>query len=159
MRIPLLLVLAGAAPALMAQMPTRSMIETHVKASYAAWASKDVEAIVRLDPPANGFGFRSLKARSAETPLSTYRETVKSFFDLMENFRIELNEMQTAVDGDIGLAWGFHTEDFKMKGRAPEKVRVRFTRTLKYERNGWRTLLYHRDIQKFDESGRPSATQ
>ena len=77
----------------------------------------------------------------------------------MDYFRIELNELHTAVDGDVGLAWGFHTEDYKLKGQAPAKVRVRFAMTLNYERNRWRTLLYHRDIQKFDERGYAVITQ
>ncbi|MBI4906615.1 MAG: nuclear transport factor 2 family protein [Acidobacteria bacterium] len=149
-----LMLLSGKTTA-MAQTPTPAMVETHMKAWFAAWASLNPEAIVKVDPPANGFGFRSPAVRSAGTPMPEYSKKIKSFLGLMDYFRIELNELHTAVEGDVGLAWGFHTEDYKLKGQAPRKVRVRFTVTLKYERNGWRTLLYHRDIQQFDERGYP----
>jgi ketosteroid isomerase-like protein len=136
-----------------AQPLTAAMVESHVKEWLAAFASNDPEKAARADPPTNGFGWRALKARSAEMQFSTWLETQKTFFAGMDYYRVQLNEVQAAVDGNIGLAWGFFTEDFKRKGHAPEKARVRFTTTLKYERGSWRTLLYHRDIQKFDEKG------
>jgi len=66
---PLVLVLMSGTPTAVAQMPTPAMVETHMKAWYAAWASLNPEAIVKVDPPANGFGFRTSTARSADTPL------------------------------------------------------------------------------------------
>jgi ketosteroid isomerase-like protein len=154
MIVPLLLVLVSSSGSAVAQTPTRSMVEAHIKAFVAAWASNDPEVIVRVDPPANGFGFRDLQPRQAERPLPAYKDALKAFFATKDYYRVELNELHTEVNGDVGLAWGFWTEEFNDKGQDPEKVRVRFTMTLKYDSNSWRTLLFHRDIQKFDERGR-----
>jgi ketosteroid isomerase-like protein len=129
------------------------MVESHVKDWVAAASANKPEAIVRLDPAANGFGYRQLKARSADVPVPAQLDTVKAFLASVESYRVTLDEVQTEVEGDVGLAWGFYTEEFRHNGRNPEKVRVRFTFTFKYERGDWRTLLYHRDIQKFDEKG------
>jgi hypothetical protein len=79
---------------------------------------------------------------------------LKVFFAGFEYYRVTFNEVQTDVDGNIGLAWGFYAEEFKRKAQDLEKVRVRFTITFKYQKGRWRTLLYHRDIQQFDDQGR-----
>jgi hypothetical protein len=71
----------------------------------------------------------------------------------MDYYRVELNDLQTKVDGNIGLAWGFYTEHFKRKGHAPEEIRIRFTRALRFDQGNWQTLLHHADIQQFDEKG------
>ncbi len=133
-----------------AQTPTASMVERHIEAIVAAYTAHDSEAIARLDPAAPGFGFRTLQARRSDRP---YVDALNSFFANQDYYRIELNEITAQVDGNAAVAWGFWTEDFKEKNRSPEKVRVRFTFTLKYDGNRWRTLLYHRDAQKFDEKG------
>ena len=72
---PLLLALACNGNA-MAQTLTRSMVESHVKEWVAAGNSNDPETAARLDPPANGFGYRQLKSRSAEIPASTQLENL-----------------------------------------------------------------------------------
>jgi hypothetical protein len=40
-------------------------------------------------------------------PASTHLENLKVFFASFEYYRVTLNEVQTDVNGDIGLAWGF----------------------------------------------------
>ena len=72
---------------------------------------------------------------------------------MLDYDRRNLDEIDTAVDGDIGMAWGFYTESFKIKGKEPEFVHARFTWTLKKYEKGWRTILYHRDAQHFDDKG------
>ena len=133
-----------------AQTLTHAMIESHIRAILAAYSAHDPETIARLDPPAPGYGFRTLTARRADRP---YVDGLKTFFASLDYYRIDLNEVQTAVDGNIAVAWGFWTEDFKEKGRNPETVRVRFSFTFKYDGTGWRTLFYHRDNQRFDAQG------
>ena len=133
-----------------AQTLTHAMIESHIRAILAAYSAHDPEAVARLDPPAPGYGFRTSPARRADRP---YIETLRTFFASMDHYRIELNEVQSAVDGDVAVAWGVWTEDFKQTGRPPEAVRVRFSFTFKYDGSGWRTLFYHRDAQKFDAQG------
>jgi ketosteroid isomerase-like protein len=147
-----LLVFAVGVSGAKAQPLTREMVETHVKEAIAAYDSNDVERIVKADPAAIGFGYRVLGARPSDA--SIWSNGLKAFIAGADYYRIQLDEMHTDVDGNIGLAWGFFTEDFKLKDRSPEKVRVRFTYTYKYDQGTWRTLLYHRDIQKFDERGR-----
>jgi ketosteroid isomerase-like protein len=73
----------------------------------------------------------------------------------MEYFRITEVDFEVSADGDIGLAWGFFTEEFQPRGGDPERVRVRFTLTARRDLFGeWRQLLYHRDAQPFDSDGR-----
>ena len=154
MIVPLLAALLSVPTIATAQTPTPAMLENHIKAWVAAYTAHDAEGVARLDPPANGFGFRDLPFRASSRPMATYVDGLRTFFAGMDYYRIELNEVHAEVDGNIGLAWGYLTEDFKEKGRNPEKVRARFTTTLKYVGKGWRTMLYHRDIQEFDGQGR-----
>lgn len=136
-----------------AQTPASESLEQHVRGLYAAWASSDRAEVARLDPSAPGFGFRVRNARAVRTP-QDYDESLKTFFATLNNYRLTVDELQTDVIGDIGLAWGVHTEEFEFKGRPPEKVLVRFTMTFKYVDSSWRTLLYHRGIQPFGDDGR-----
>lgn len=102
---------------------------------------------------AKGYGFRTLAARDVYTE-EEYRELMQRFNDSMERFKWWIEELNVRIDGDIGLVWGFHIEDFKVKGREPERVKVRFFMTLHYNEDmGWQILMGHRDIQKFDEQG------
>ena len=75
------------------------------------------------------------------------------FWGQLEYFHLELNTLHTTVAGDVGLAWGVYVEELQEKGRPPERARVRYTFTLMQEANGWKILLYHRDIQPFDAHG------
>ncbi len=139
------------APVLSLQGITASDVEQAIRANFAAWNSGDIVRIAESDPQA-GFGYRT-RAPRAGLSKEDRLAGVRRFLASMEYFRIELDEIHTAVDGDVGLAWGFFTEDFQVRGRAPEKVRVRFTTTLRRDKAGWRNLLYHRDAQPFDEKG------
>ena len=129
---------------------THAMIESHIRAILAAYSAHDAETVARLDPPAPGYGFRTMPARRADRP---YIDGLKTFFGSLDYYRIELNEVQSSVDGNVAVAWGFWTEDFREKGRNPETVRVRFSFTFKYDGSRWQTLFYHRDNQKFDAQG------
>jgi ketosteroid isomerase-like protein len=144
------LVLIGLSQSSAAQTLTRTMVEKHVQDIAAAYTAHDAQAVARLDPAAPGYGFRTLQPRRSDRP---YIDALNSFFANQDYYRIELNELNSEIDGDIAVAWGFWTEDFKEKNRSPEKVRVRITYTLKYDGKEWRTLLFHRDAQTFDEKG------
>lgn len=99
-----------------------------------------------------GFGFRSFAARKPMAD-DAAAQSIQGFGASMEYYRIALNELHVEVHGDIGLAWGVHTEEFKVKDQPAESVRVRFTNTLRWDGSTWRNLLYHRDAQPFDEKG------
>ena len=81
------------------------------------------------------------------------RISSRTFLASVEYYRVTAYEVHTAVDGDLGLAWGFFTEEFHVRGRVPEKVGVRFTTALKREAGTWRQLLFHRDAQPFGDDG------
>lgn len=106
-----------------AQSLTREMVESRIKEVISAYDSNDVERIVKVDPGANGFGFRELNARPADTV--SWSNGLKAFLTRADYYRMHLDEVHTNVDGNVGLAWGFYTEDFRLKGRSPEKLRVR----------------------------------
>jgi ketosteroid isomerase-like protein len=72
----------------------------------------------------------------------------------MEYYRVQLEELQTSVTGEVGLAWGVFIEEFQEEGRPPERARVRFSQVLTKGARGWHVLLFHRDIQPFTEAGR-----
>ena len=91
-----------------------------------------------------GYGFRTFQARVAPP----------GSIPSMQYWRVTLDELHTSLVGDIGLAWGVHTEEFKVQGQPPETVRVRFTNTLAWNGQQWESLLYHRDAQAFGEDGR-----
>ena len=100
-----------------------------------------------------GFGFRTFAARQPSTEAAT-DQSIGLFATAMEYYRITLDDLQTKVHGDIGLAWGVHTEVFKVKGQPAESIRVRFTNTLRWDGTSWKNLLYHRDAQPFQANGR-----
>ena len=81
------------------------MVESHVKEWLAAGNSNDPETAARLDPPANGFGYRELKSRSGEIPASTHLENLKVFFASFEYYRVTLNEVQTDVETSDSTGW------------------------------------------------------
>ncbi len=132
-------------------MPTAESLETYLREQYDAfdkWRAEDVDAGWFV-----GYGYRSMMPR-AEIAEADRLGFTQFFFDLMERYNISIEELNVLVDGDTGLTWGFHNEDFQMKGRPPEKVRVRFSMTLKHDQaKGWRVIMGHRDIQAFDENG------
>ena len=63
-------------------------------------------------------------------------------------------DFETAVVGEVGLAWGTFLEQWQDKGHPPEQARVRFSKVLTRGEHGWQIVLYHRDIQPFTAAGR-----
>lgn len=97
-----------------------------------------------------GYGFRTFEPR-VDSASAGLDPTAQALVANMEYWRVTLDELHTSAVGDIGLAWGVYTEEFKAKGEPPETVRVRFTNTLRWDGQGWKNLLYHRDAQAFGE--------
>ena len=152
----ILLALGVGAPSTSAQdRPLKSDAEAYIRTLYEAWDSGDQKTIVQIADIPVGFGFRTLAPRGT-TPVSRqdWVQRVSRFFESMEYYHLTLDEFHSAVHDDVVVAWGFHTEDFKVRGKSPEKVRVRFSVTIKKSQDGWDTLLVHRDIQRFDAEGR-----
>jgi ketosteroid isomerase-like protein len=134
---------------------TEAEVAEAVRAWCAAWHTRDLKSLLAFEARAGCFGFRPLARRDhvAVGP-AAYLEAVERFFSQMVYYRLELQEVQTSVTGHIGLAWGTYVEEFQEKGQPPERARVRFSKVLTREASGiWRVLLYHRDIQPFNEDG------
>jgi ketosteroid isomerase-like protein len=119
---------------------------------FAACNAGDMQAAAQLDGKV-GFGFRTTAWRG-RLGVDTWVGMLKKWWDSLEYFRAELEELSTSSDGSVGFAWGFHGEKFKVKGRPDEQVRVRFSHVYKKDGDKWQCIMYHRDIQPFDEDGR-----
>jgi hypothetical protein len=134
-----------------AQTATAASLEDWIRSGYEiSWESgqpmrDEVRRVwSQLGSGGVGYGFRTFQAR----------EGIPDSIPSMEYWRVTLDELHTSVVGDIGLAWGIHTEVFNVTGQPPETVRVRFTNTLRWNGRQWENLLYHRDAQVFGEGGR-----
>jgi hypothetical protein len=143
----------GSAPMAIAQTPSAAALTEWVRRGYDL-ATPESRGIWReLGWSGVGFGFRTFAAREAASE-EAFGQQLSGFAAMMEYYRIRLDELHTSVDGDIGLVWGVHTEEFQIRGRTPEAIRVRFTNALRWDGQTWRNLLMHRDAQVFDASGR-----
>jgi len=71
----------------------------------------------------------------------------------LDSYTIAIEQIQTAADGDVGMAWGFYREEFQTRGGVRETHRGRFSEVMKCDAKGWRTLFYHRDATPFDSRG------
>ena len=130
-------------------------LKAHIEYEFEAWSNKDIDKIVSLGY-AVGFGFRSRAPRhSKDFKPEAIRTDLKTWFDTIEYYKITPEEINILIDGDdIGLVYGFYIDEIKHKGQTPEKNKVRFTFTYRKGKDGkWHTLLYHRDVQRFQENG------
>ena len=122
-----------------------------VRKEFAAFDSKDFNSYVTLGAYIKGgFGWRTFAWH--DTP--DLAENIIKFHNTLEYYHIELNDLSTWSEGEVGLAWGFFTVNLRQKEKPPEKVRVRFSYTFKKDSQGWHQIMFHRDIQPFDKEGR-----
>jgi hypothetical protein len=135
------------------QAPPADSLEQWVRRGYVLGTPESRIIWRELGWNGVGFGFRTFAARLPATD-SSFTQSVGQFNSALDYYRLYLNDLQTKVEGDVGLAWGVHTEVFQVKGQAPESVRVRFTNTLRWDGRAWRNLMYHRDAQSFHANGR-----
>ncbi|SRR6266511_668255 len=134
---------------------TKEDVAEAVRGWCAAFHTRDMQTIIAMEARAVGFGFRTLDWRDlAARGEGGYWQSLEQFFGRMDDYRLELEDLQTSVTGEIGLAWGVYIEEFQEKGRPPEGARVRFSKVLTKGAMAWQALLFHRDIQPFNEEGR-----
>jgi ketosteroid isomerase-like protein len=134
---------------------TKEDVADAVRAWCRAWHTHDIPTILALEGHAVGFGFRPWAWRDhVARGAAQDRQAMERFFGQVDYYHMELEDFQTSVMGDIGLAWGVLIEEFQEKGRPPERARVRFSKVLTKGASGWQVLLYHRDIQPFTAEGR-----
>lgn len=135
---------------------TKEDVAAAVRAWCTAWHTRDMQTIMAMEAPAVGFGFRPWAWRDHRG--NTYPDgrdrSLEQFFRQKVSYSLVLQELQTAVEGDVGLAWGVLLEQWQDTGQPPEQARVRFSKVLTKSAHGWQVLLYHRDIQPFADNGR-----
>jgi ketosteroid isomerase-like protein len=138
---------------------TSAEVEAQIRAVFETWKTLDPRSIADLYSGGVGFGYRTREARPPYETKEAYLEALQSWLGRFEHYTITVEQIETTVDGDIGLAWGFYKEEFALRGREPEVIRGRFSEVVRRDPSGWRTLLYHRDTQPFDSADRyiPSA--
>lgn len=136
-----------------AQVPSATALDAWVRRGYDLASPESREIWRELGWSGVGFGFRTFAPRETASD-AAFGQQFSTFATMMEYYRIRLDALHTRVDGDIGLVWGVHTEEFQVRGRSPEAIRVRFTNALRWDGHTWRNLLMHRDAQVFDSSGR-----
>jgi ketosteroid isomerase-like protein len=133
---------------------TKEDVADAVRTWCTAWHTHDIPTICAMEAPAVGFGFRAVARRDHGARGAAYQaQALEQFFGQVDYYRMALEDLQTSVRGDIGLACGVLIEEFQEKGRPPERARVRFTKVLTKGASGWQVLLYHRDIQPFEDTG------
>ena len=134
---------------------TKEEVAEAVREWCEAWNTRDIQTIIAMEAQSGGFGYRALARRDhAALGDETYwQQRLEQFFGRMEYFGCKLEDLQTSVTGDTGAAWGLLIEEFQEKGRPPERSRVRLSLVLTKGARGWQVLLYHRDIQPFNDDG------
>jgi len=134
---------------------TKEEVAEAVRVWAHAWHTRDMQTIMAMEAQAVGFGFRPFAWRNH--PGNTYPagrdRSLEQFFGQKMSYSVALQELQTAVEGDVGLAWGVFLEQWQDKGQPPEQARVRFSKVLTRGAQGWQVVLYHRDIQPFAADG------
>jgi ketosteroid isomerase-like protein len=135
---------------------TKEDVAAAVRAWCTAWHTRDMQTIMGMEARAVGFGFRPCAWRNhlGNTYIEGRDRSLEQFFGQKVSYSLVLQALQTAVEGDVGLAWGILLEQWQDTGQPPEQARVRFSKVLTQSAHGWQVLLYHRDIQPFADDGR-----
>ena len=133
---------------------TKEEVAEAVRAWCHAWHTGDIETLLAMEAPSFGFGFRPFTPRDhVARGQADQRERLGRFFGRMDSYSLVPEDFETAVAGEVGMAWGTFVETWQEKDHPPEQARVRFSKVLIKAAQGWQVLLYHRDIQPF-EAGR-----
>ena len=129
-------------------------VERRIRHEWEVWNSGDPDAIAANYSAPWGFGFRTREPRVPLPTKEAYRHSVEQWQNTLDYYRIELDELHTTADGDVGIAWGYYHEEFQPKGGTPQVHHGRFSEVFKKDANGWRSLFYHREATPFDKNGR-----
>jgi len=135
---------------------TKEELAEAVRAWCHAWHTRDIEILLAMEAMAFGFGIRPFTPRDhVAEGQSGQRDRLERFFGRMDSYSLVPEDFETSVTGDLGMAWGTFIEKWQDKGQPPEQARVRFSQVLTKGTQGWQVLLYHRDIQPFEEGRYP----
>ena len=135
---------------------TKEEVAEAVRAWCNAWHTCDVETLLRMEAQSFGFGFRPFTPRDhVAEGQAKQRERLEGFFGRMDSYSLVPEDFETAVVGEVGMAWGTFIESWQDKGQPPEQARVRFSNVFIKGTQGWQVLQYHRDIQPFEQGRYP----
>jgi hypothetical protein len=96
---------------------TKEEVAQAVRAWCTAFHTRDRQTIAAMEAQAGGFGYWPFAQRDhAAIGEEGSIQAIERFFGQMDFYRLELEDLQTSVTGDIGLAWGVYIEEFKEKG-------------------------------------------
>jgi ketosteroid isomerase-like protein len=135
---------------------TKEEVADAVRVWCHAWHTRDIETLLAMEAMAFGFGFRPCTPRDhVVAGEAGRREILGRWFGGLDSYSVVLEDFETSVAGDVGMAWGTFIEKWQDQGQPPEQARVRFSKVLTKGARGWQVLLYHRDIQPFEEGCYP----
>jgi len=130
---------------------TPQEVAQRTRAVFEVWNTLDPDKIVDLYTGGHGFGYRTRPPRPPHGNKDDYRAGLMHWLESIESYSIVIDELHTAAEGNVGIAWGYYREEFRTTGGAPEVMRGRFSEVMKRDENGWQTLFYHRDMTPFDD--------
>ncbi|NKB32434.1 MAG: hypothetical protein GKR91_04985 [Pseudomonadales bacterium] len=130
-------------------------VKTAIDDWYSAFDSPAIDRLVESNFGfENGYGFRAINP-PIQLSESDRRTLWNTFFDSMEYYNIAIEDIEIETIGNVGVAWGYHSEKFRMKSGEEESLRVRFSFTvLKSDTGQTKIVLGHRDVQEFNAEGR-----
>ena len=121
-----------------------SLKATHQK-YLKAWSDWDIDTIVEIGTGAAGFGHSTAFPRPVRVR-DTFREGVKSFYDMMEVFTINILTENYNVVGDTGVAWGHYACTTKQKAGPQRTLYLRYAHTFSRIDGKWSLVMYHRSF-------------
>ena len=108
---------------------TKEDVADAVRAWCRAWHTQDIPTILAMEGCAVGFGFRPWAWRDHVARSEAHdRQAMERFFGQKVYYRLEPEDFQTSVAGELGLAWGVFLEAWQDHGQPPEQARVRFSK-------------------------------
>jgi len=96
---------------------TKEEVAEAVRAWCHAWHTGDIETLLAMEAPSFGFGFRPFTPRDhVAEGQAGQRERFERFFGRMDSYSLVPEDFETAVVGELGLAWGTFMEQWQDKG-------------------------------------------
>ncbi len=119
-----------------------------------AFSLGELERAFSIESTSFGYGFRNRQWRDIAAAGDAYGRAIGQWFEGLSHYSLQFEELHSRVAGDTGFAWGVYVEETEAPGHPRERARVRFSHALQKDESGWHVLMFHRDIQPFEEDGR-----
>jgi hypothetical protein len=99
---------------------TKNEVAEAVRAWLNAYHAHDIDTILAMEAVSFGFGYRVFAARGVGR--LGQREAQERFFAGVDYYHVLLEDFETAVVDDVGMACGVFIEEFQEKGQLPERA-------------------------------------